>query len=293
MTDQPPMPLPFQPMLNEEPIQVVRMNGFFKESSLAPHRHEFYMLYWTTDGEGEHRIDFREYRMQPGRVFFLHKNQVHQMIRYPADGWMVLFNQKIFHDFLNTHPQMEQSGLFDYFNRAPMVDLDDHMMSIFSGLIGLLEQEVIKDCTAPVIQHFVSVLLLYAAQQQQISLTIRPHTAEEDLLRKLKILIGENYRLNRDTAFYSKLLGVTSRKLNSLSNTMMGKLVTELINDRLLGESEALLGTTAKSIKEISYELGFADQAHFAYFFKKMSGATPTGFREQFAQFLDKSANSL
>lgn len=285
MIDQHVASLPFQPMLNEEPIQVVRMNGFYKESSLAPHRHEFFMLYWTTDGTGEHRIDFRDYSMQPGRVFFLHKNQVHQMINYPADGWMILFNEKLFHDFLTQHPQLEQNGIFDYFNRLPLIDFEDTMINTFGGLVQLLEIEVNKNCLSPVIRHYLSVLLLYAAEQSEGLESIKRSSGEEDLMRKLKIMISENYKIKRDTAFYSEHLGVSSRKLNGITTHKMGRLVTELINDRLLSESEALLGTTTKSIKEISYELGFSDQAHFAYFFKKANGATPSKFREQFFQF--------
>jgi len=285
MIDQHVASLPFQPMLNEEPIQVVRMNGFYEESSLAPHRHEFYMLYWTTDGNGEHRIDFRDYYMQPGRVFFLHKNQVHQMINYPADGWMILFNEKLFHDFLSQHPQLEQNGLFDYFNRLPLIDLDETMIGTFAGLVQLLQLEVIKDSLSPVIRHYLSLLLLYAAEHSAGLHPVKRNSGEEDLMRKLKIMIGENYKMKRDTAFYSERLGVSSRKLNGITSRTMGRLVTDLINDRLLSESEALLGTTTKSIKEISYDLGFADQAHFAYFFKKANGATPSNFREQFLLF--------
>jgi hypothetical protein len=43
-------------VLSEGPIQVVRTNGFFSESCLLPHRHSFYMLYWTTAGTGLHLI---------------------------------------------------------------------------------------------------------------------------------------------------------------------------------------------------------------------------------------------
>lgn len=286
MTEPPIYDLPFQPMLSEEPIQVVRLNSFYEESSFAPHRHSFYMCYCTTKGTGEHRIDFRNYPMQPGSVFFLHKNQVHQMMAYPEDGWMILFNQKIFHDFLIQNPHMEQWGLFDYFSRSPMVQLTAELLHTFSAVISLLYREVYDiRGTMPVIQHYLAILLLYAGAQSPQVNQGKQDSVETAVMRKLKILIGQKYKSKRETSYYSEKLGVSSRRLNEITMETMGKLVSELVADRLLSEGEALLGTTGKSVKEISYHLGFADQAHFAYFFKKAKGQTPSQFREEFLRF--------
>jgi AraC family transcriptional activator of pobA len=281
--------LPFQPMLSANPIQVQRLNGFYHPESFEPHRHNFYMLYWSTEGVGEHRIDFLDYNIQPNRIFFLHLNQVHQMLTYPADGWMILFNQVLFQGFLNHNPSHEQTGLFDYFNRSPFVDVDDSVMRAMNILVEMLQNEVNNNYFSSVIQHYLSILLLYAGNQHIQSNYLKQSSMEADTMRKLKGLIGANFRSHRDTLSYSAQMGLPARKLNEIAMKTMGRLVPELITERLLCESEALLGATAKSIKEISYELGFADQAHFAFFFKKCSGVTPSDFRKK-RQAVNKSA---
>jgi AraC-like DNA-binding protein len=40
------------------------------------------------------------------------------------------------------------------------------------------------------------------------------------------------------------------------------------------------------SIKEIAFELGYADHAYFSNFFKTQTGVTPTEFREKNASIL-------
>jgi len=77
------------------------------------------------------------------------------------------------------------------------------------------------------------------------------------------------------------LLGIPARKLNLITERATGKPVHQLVADRLLSESEYLLGNTDLLMKEIIIELGFADHAHFAYFFRKEKGMTPSAFRKR------------
>ncbi len=59
--------LPFQHMLSDEPIQVVKMDGFFNE---RPYYLIviLFMLDWTTAGVGLHLIGFREHEMIPNTL---------------------------------------------------------------------------------------------------------------------------------------------------------------------------------------------------------------------------------
>ncbi|MBS7566918.1 helix-turn-helix domain-containing protein [Mucilaginibacter sp. Bleaf8] len=274
--------LPFQPMLDSSPIQLIRMNGFHDDSSATPHRHDFYMLCWTTQGSGRHAINFKEYDMQVGRAFFLHENQVHQVVEYPADGWLILFDDMLFQRFLNVHPQQEQSGILDYFNRSPWVDLAHSTLQKFNQVAELLAGELKQKADLEIILHYLSLLLLYTAQQYQQTERFSVRSADAELIRKLKTLIGRHYKTEWETSFYSKALGVPARKLNDTVKTATGKIVPDLITERLLSETEALLAASSMPMKEIAYELGFNNQSHLAVFFKKHTGHTPSAFRNQF-----------
>ena len=134
--------LPYQPVLNQQPIQIMRLNSFHEESSLVPHRHSFYMVYWANSDHGLHYINFQEYEMLSGRVFFLHENQVHQVKNYPSEGWLVFFDKMLFRHFLNIHPHQEQTAIFDYFNRVPWVDSNAAEVERFNSIATLLLEEV-------------------------------------------------------------------------------------------------------------------------------------------------------
>ncbi|NPA08854.1 MAG: helix-turn-helix domain-containing protein, partial [Chlorobi bacterium] len=50
---------------------------------------------------------------------------------------------------------------------------------------------------------------------------------------------------------------------------------------RIFLEAKRLLLFTDKSVKEITYELGFEDVSYFSNFFKRLSGNTPVSFKKK------------
>ena len=272
-------------MPDDVPLQVIRMHDFFNAGSLVPHRHAFLMLLWTTEGTGAHRINYREYELLPGSVFFMQEGQVHQVIRYPADGWIVIFRQSLFLQYLLRYPEQEQSGLFDFFTRSPYLRLDQSLFKRFNQIAGLLETEAAAQPDSRVLINYLSILLFHAYRAYAGTDRFTAGSFHAEQLRKLKVLIGQHYKVQRQAPFYADLLGLPARKLNELTGRVWGKLVQDLVMERLLSESEAMLGGTNLSMKEIIFELGFAGHSHFAYFFKKAKGMTPSAFRKRSGYF--------
>jgi len=271
--------LPFQPMLQNIPLQVVRLEGLFDMSSLEAHRHDFYMLCWVTEGFGVHRIGYREFDWLPGRVFFLQRNQVHQVMQYPQNGWMILFSELLYREFVERNPWYDGFGLFNFFNPDPYVDLDEAMLKRFNTIAESLMQDVEAENLLPVMQHYLSVLLLYAGQYYRERNGLSCGLVESRLLIKLKELINCHYPVHREPAFYGEKLGVSARRLNEICRSATGKGVYELVIDRLLTECEWLLAGRAKPVKAICFEMGFTDPANFTTFFKKHRGMSPVEFR--------------
>jgi AraC-like DNA-binding protein len=284
--------LPFQKMLSDFPLQVIRLNELRSPDSYLPHRHSFYMLFWTISGTGRHRINYRDYDLLPDTVFFTHEGQVHQMIEYPQDGYIILFKQTLFDDYLRSYPYDEQNGLFDFFNREPFVLLDEQVKSLYEALVPLTAKDAVREPFGRSVNFDLSLLLF-----QTNRLLVNPNPVKDlmqtEILRKLRILINANFRLERDAPFYGQQLGLPARKLNAVTRRHYGKMVKRLVADRLLTECEALLGGTNMLVKEIIIELNFADNAHFAYFFRKERKMTPTQFRNQMHALQSDRTGSL
>jgi AraC family transcriptional activator of pobA len=249
--------------------------------STMPHRHAFLMVFWTTAGSGSHLINHHPYELSPGRLFVTLDGQVHHMLTYPEDGWLVLFEPALFRAFLTRHPEQEQHGLFGDFNRTPFVDLDAPTTTVFESLLRIMQNYTQKNFMDGSLTDLLSALLLKANQLYQPIFPITAHPAQVEQVRKLKILIEHNFKTERFATFYSDRLGIVTRKLNELTMKLTGKLIQDMVFDRLISEAEVLLGGTSFTIKEIAAELGFIHHSHFGFFFKKQKGITATEYRKR------------
>ena len=88
-----------------------------------------------------------------------------------------------------------------------------------------------------------------------------------------------HYRTNRDVAFYADCLNVSPRYLSQVAHRISGKSPKTIIDHTLAEALACQLRTTQKTIQEIAYEHGFASQAQFSKFFKKLMGHSPSEWR--------------
>jgi len=83
----------------------------------------------------------------------------------------------------------------------------------------------------------------------------------------------------RSAKDYASSIRIHINHLNRALKTTTGKTTTELIMERILEESKILLKHSNWTISEISYALGFKNQANFNHFFKKAMQLTPSVHR--------------
>ena len=99
------------------------------------------------------------------------------------------------------------------------------------------------------------------------------------LLRTFKNLLNKHYATKHKVSDYADMLAVTADYLNKIVKSITGKSAKDHIQSKIITEAKRTLLFSSLSNKELSYELGFDEAAHFNNFFKKSTGLTPTEFR--------------
>jgi AraC family transcriptional activator of pobA len=138
------------------------------------------------------------------------------------------------------------------------------------------------------IRSYISELIYYAMKLAPFKNTLKESNATarvtavflELLERQFPVDLFSGRVLLRTPKDFADKLSIHVNYLNRAVKTETGKTTTDHIFEKLTGEAKAMLKHTSLNIAEISYALGFEDQAHFNNFFRKRVKTSPSGFRQ-------------
>src|SRR5690606_22964667 len=105
------------------------------------------------------------------------------------------------------------------------------------------------------------------AKQQCESYRLFPDE-KMDIVRKYALLVEGHFRREHEVSFYAEALNKAPKTLSNVFALLKQPSPSTLIRSRILLEAKRYLHYTDKSAKEIAYELGFENPAHFSRFFK-------------------------
>lgn len=168
--------------------------------------------------------------------------------------------------------------------------MDEQQQQQMTNIFQLMLQEMIGEYKHryDLIRNYLNVLLhegmkLEEPDSFQISKNASARITElfQELLERQFPIDSPHTRLELTTAkMFAKQLFVHTNHLNRSVKVETGRTTTQIISERILVESRALLHHTNWSVSEIAYSLGFESQAYFTSFFKKTTDFTPSDYRK-------------
>ncbi len=248
------------------------------------HRHEFYTLIFITEGEGNHTIDFDDYRLQPNRIFLINYGQVHSWKKINAvKGFVVLFTKDSYNLVFTGNDKIKSDKVFT--TNTPFIDLQPSEIKDWVSLLKIIESEFLKAQLnqQEIICMLLKIMMLKFNRNQFINIKNETKSNKKsDVIDHYHDLINEYYKEWKLPKLYAQMLFITPNHLNTICNEVAGKNATVLIKRRVILEAKRLLTHTTMTVTQIAYELGFEDNSHFGKYFKSEVAETPEKFRINF-----------
>jgi AraC family transcriptional regulator len=125
-------------------------------------------------------------------------------------------------------------------------------------------------------------LLSYLARTYaERRLTIEAHARiSPDQKRRVLHFIRENLDTNVAVSDLAACIGVSSDHFFQIFKASFGMSPYRFVMQERVAKAKAMLEESRKAVGEIAIELGFPSHSHFTKIFHKMTGATPSQFRE-------------
>lgn len=163
-------------------------------------------------------------------------------------------------------------------------------MEIYLSLFTLMQAEFTngRNRSDDVLRSLLHTLINKANADHEVQGTVaEPNRNSVRVLRNFRSLYmadfhairaGKSLQLRR-IKDYADELHISQNHLNDTVKALTGETAAKLIDKQVIKQANMCLINSAKTVSEIAYLLGFEDSSHFAKFYKRHTGNTPSDFR--------------
>jgi AraC-like DNA-binding protein len=255
---------------------------------------DFYSIALKRNFNARIKYGQQEYDFDEGTMFFMSPGQVLR-IEVGKDslqnqsGWMLLFHP----DFLWNTPLAKTIKQYEYFGYTvnEALHLSEKEEATINGIVRQIEQEYqssIDKFSQGVIIAQLELLLTYSDRFYHLQFITRK-IANHQILDRLEDLLTGYFNGNSlaenglpTVQYIAEALNVSPNYLSGLLKVLTGQSTQQHIHDKLIEKAKERLSTTALSVSEIAYELGFEHPQSFSKLFRTKTSVSPLEFRQSF-----------
>ena len=259
---------------------------FYHKSITIPHKHNFYVTVLFTQGSGIHEIDFNAYTIQPGSIFLLNPGQTHHWVLSDDCDGFIFFHTQAFYDFQFNSKSITNFPFFFSTQNPPFIYIDqeqlEKMIRSFTVILEEYENEYLlkrQKIISLIDMMYIDMTRLYEKENDALVNKSNPYA---DKLKHLERLIETHFLTEKSPAGYADRMNISTKHLNRITKTVLGKTTSDLIIERIILEAKRMFVQSRDSFTNIALYLGYDDYAYFSRLFKSKTNETPSQFIERY-----------
>ena len=270
-------------------FDIIRLENLTKRENLSHspfelHLVEFFIIILIESGNGSHTVDFEDYKFKKGTALTIRKDQIHKFVNSKTvKGSLLLFTDDFLVSYLEELEALKSLQVFNEFLGSPKLQLTTKENEEILQLISRINKEyftVNDDHSLGIIRSELQILIAKLYRIKSLKNQIikdRKYLSEFIHFQNLVEKNAKNFTKVKD---YAKMIGVSTKTLNNISQAIVNKSAKAFIDDICAKQIKRLLINTELSIKEIAYASGFEETTNFYKYFKRQTQLTPEQFRE-------------
>ncbi|GAB4003778.1 helix-turn-helix transcriptional regulator [Spirosoma migulaei] len=246
------------------------------------HRHDFFFILALQTGDGVHEIDFTPYTIRSNSIFFLRPGQVHQLnLKVGSTGFLVEYNAEFYSPTTKLSIQRVRKASSKNYCKLETSRFEKIKATLTSMFLEYTnKEEGYQDVIKANLEIFFIEFIRQSPNPNGPPIVINQYTQER--LEEFLALMETHITTHKLASQYASFMNLSLYQLNEITKTTLGKIISELINERIILEAKRYLLATPDQIKDIADQLGYEDVSYFIRFFRKHAGYTPEAFRQNF-----------
>ena len=154
--------------------------------------------------------------------------------------------------------------------------------SILNGIIRIFEEakENLLDRDKTIVSLcdilIIDILRLYKTEAAPLR-----YASANDIINKVQKFIDENYMTDISVSYLSKMFFYNKNTMAHNFKRITGYSIMQYVHKKRIEDAKLILSITNTQISQIALWLGYCDPVYFSFYFKKVTGITPSEYRNQ------------
>lgn len=248
------------------------------EKFQIPHKSDRYFFVYNEQNSAKHSLDLLEINLSGGELLFVVPNQIHTS---PSLKKGLKFHSLSFESKCLSLLPRQFSFLTNPFNKQT-ISFDNEsrlrVKTLFETLRQLLFSASTRNNTEIILAHLNTLLSEFNnAYFKNPSLEIFSGNKLSKYI-EFKLFIETEFKKQPSVNSIVEKLILSENQLYSIVKEFSGLSPKKYLIQRLMLEAQRILFYEKNSVKELAYELGFADPDYFSRLFKKQTGKSISQF---------------
>jgi AraC family transcriptional activator of pobA len=237
-------------------------------------RPDYNSIVHVTKGNVKQQVDNEVVSITENDVLFVKQGHITAMKEIDQDitGHFILFEESVLNHILS------KQELIQIFAANSVIKLPKETSVWLNSLFLLLGEEFRNENS----NIEICYSLMQAAFQKIISSNKEGNKTVHrgnEITFSFKELVYKCHSQDKSVSFYADKLKISVNYLNRCIKETTGIAPKEWINNVSILQSQILLQDLTKDISEIAFELNYEDPSYFGRLFKKITGTTPSQYR--------------
>jgi AraC-like DNA-binding protein len=237
-------------------------------------------------GSAKVEVSLKQLVLEPDIVLFLFPTDVLYISEASDDFTVQILTYS--NEILVEAATRIEHQVFSYISSARTDNLHIENANIIRNLFSLLESayRMNSETTACLITTlqlrciFLSVNEIVNRYNIKHEIPQTHFTRADERIHEFTNLLTKHVHESREVLFYANEMNITSKYLNTIVRETTGMSPKNVIDKYTAMLLKMELRSSSKTIEEISDEFHFPSQSYMGRFFKKVTGMSPTAFRQ-------------
>lgn len=241
-----------------------------------PQIHDYCEIIYIVEGTGEFNIGGKTYELHQGDVAIYNPGVPHEERSRTTDSFKIVYC-----GVDNLHIEGVPQGMLLPPHVEPVIPCEKYALKVESYL-----SEILQECESQVLgydtltSNLLMSLITVIYRIVDVKFQFQTYKGINEIALRTKQFIDKNYTQSISLKDIADTLYVSPHYLSHLFKKELGDSPFNYLISRRIEEAKRLLGHTDLPVHEVASQVGYGNEKYFSMLFKKVSGMTPSSYRD-------------